>query len=327
MRIGIVGAGGVSGQHFRAAQALDSTELAAVAEANGERLRAAQAKYNCRGYSRYEDLLGDDSIDLVIICLPHDVHCEATVAALRAGKHVLVEKPMAVTVDDCSAMMAAAEGAGRQLSVGHMHHFSPPNMAVKRLLEEQVVGQLVCLCDEGYRPFRPQREPWYLDARTHGGLWYQNGIHLIDRSCWWTGSRVVAVKALVDSRFFEFSADDVAMAMLQFENGVYATLIHVWWKTGGTRFSTELVCSEGMIQLREGIESGSDDVYIGRDGEFESVEVVERHNMMTRQLEEFVSAIDTGSEPPVTAEYGRHLVAVMTACVESSRSGREVLVA
>ena len=135
----------------------------------------------------------------------------------------------------------------------------------------------------------------------------------------------MAVKALVDSRFFEFSADDVAMAMLHFENGVHATLIHVWWKTGGTRFSTEFVCTEGMIQLRRGIESGSGDLFIGREGNWEPVEVAEDHDTTTMQLQAFVEAIDAGTEPPVTAAYARHLVEVMTACLESSRSGREVV--
>ena len=157
-------------------------------------------------------------------------------------------------------------------------------------------------------------------------MWYQNGIHLIDRSCWWTGSRVVAVKALIDSRFFEFSADDVAMALLQFENGVYSTLIHVWWRTGGRRLSTEFVCTDGMLQLRRGIESGRNDLFIGRDGDWEQVEVTEDHHTTTRQLSEFVAAIDAGTEPPVTAEYARHLVAVLTACMESSRLGREVVI-
>ena len=132
-------------------------------------------------------------------------------------------------------------------------------------------------------------------------MWYQNGIHLIDRSCWWTGSRVIAVKALIDSRFFEFSADDVAMALLQFENGVYSTLIHVWWRTGGSRFSTEFVCTDGMLQLRNGIHSGRNDLFIGRDGEWEQVEVSEDHDTTTRQLGAFVAAIDAGTEPPVTA--------------------------
>ena len=106
---------------------------------------------------------------------PHGLHCEVTVAALEAGKHVLVEKPMAVNVEECDAMIAAAQRTGKQLSVGHMHRFSPTNRAVQKLLREQAVGDLVCLCDEAYRPFNPNRRAWYLDKATHGGLWYQNG--------------------------------------------------------------------------------------------------------------------------------------------------------
>ena len=79
------------------------------------------------------------------------------------------------------------------------------------------------------------------------------------------------------------------------------------------------------IQLRKGIESGRDDLFIGRDGDWEQVEVAENHDTTTRQLGAFVEAIDAGTEPPVTAEYARHLVAVLTACMESSRLGREVV--
>ena len=324
--VGIIGAGSVAGGHLRAVAALESTHLQAVADTDAERLARVGAEYGCQGYASYEDLLADDRVDLVIVCLPHGLHCEVTVAALEADKHVLVEKPMAVNVEQCDAMIAAARRTGNQLSVGHMHRFSPTNRAVKKLLHEQAVGDLVCLCDEAYRPFGPNRPTWYLDKATHGGVWYQNGIHLIDRSCWWTGSRVVAVKALIDSRFFEFSADDVAMALLQFDNGVYSTLIHVWWRTGGRRYSTEFVCTDGMIQLRKGIESRRDDLFIGRDGDWEQVEVAEDHDTTTRQLDAFVEAIDAGTEPPVTTEYARHLVAVLTACMESSRLGREVVI-
>ncbi len=325
--IGIIGAGSIAGAHLRAAAALQSTELRAIADTHEERLARACAEHGCRGYSTYHDLLADDQVDVAIVCLPHAMHCEAAVAALEAGKHVLVEKPMAVDVEQCDTMIEAARRSGRQLTVGHMHHFSPQNRAVKKLLDERALGDLVCLCDEAYRPFNPARPAWYLDKATHGGLWYQNGIHLIDRSCWWTGSRVAAVKALIDSRFFEFSADDVAMALLHFQNGVHATLIHVWWRTGGTRFSTEFVCTDGMIQLRRGIHSGREDVFVGKEGNWEQVTVAEDHDTTSLQLQAFVDAIDAGTEPPVTAEYARHLVEVMTACLESSRSGREVVLA
>ena len=115
-------------------------------------------------------------------------------AALEAGKHVLVEKPMAVDVEQCDAMIETARRSGRQLTVGHMHHFSPPNRAVKALLRERALGDLVCLCDEAYRPFGPERPAWYLDKATHRRAVVPERHHLIDRSCWWTGSRVAAVK-------------------------------------------------------------------------------------------------------------------------------------
>ena len=116
------------------------------------------------------------------------------------------------------------------------------------------------------------------------------------------------------------------MALLQFDNGVYSTLIHVWWRTGGRRYSTEFVCTDGMIQLRKGIESRRDDLFHRPGtGDWEQVEVAEDHDTTTRQLSAFVEAIDAGTEPPVTTEYARHLVAVLTACMESSRLGREVV--
>ncbi len=306
--IGIIGAGSIAHVHMRAAAELESTRLVAAADTDPERLAEACAAHGCQGFDDYRNLLACGEVDIVIVCTPHGLHCEPTVAALEAGKDVLVEKPMAVSVEQCDAMIAASQRAGKQLSVGHMHHFNPANMAVGKLLEERALGDLVCLCDEGYRPFVPQRQAWYLDKATHGGLWYQNGVHLIDRSCWWTGSRV-------------------AMAMLQYENGVYSTLIHVWWKNGGGRFSTEFVCTEGMIRLANGLESGNDDLFVGRDetGNWEKVEVAGTHDATTRQLEEFVASVDAGTEPPVTGEYGRHVVEVMAACMESSRSGREVV--
>ena len=80
-----------------------------------------------------------------------------------------------------------------------------------------------------------------------------------------------------------------------------------------------------MIQLRNGIQSGREDVFVGREGNWEQVPVTEDHDTTARQLQAFVEAIDAGTEPPVTAEYSRHLVEVMTACLESSRTGREVV--
>ena len=317
--IGIIGLGSVSSRHLSTVSHIATARLVAVADINEDVLARVQDKYGCRAYSNYSELLQDEEVELVIVCLPHFLHMEASVAALSAGKHVLVEKPMAIDVEQCDRMIEEANKSQKLLSVGHMHHFFPKNVEVKRMLDDQELGELVMVRDEGYRPFHVEgRAQWYLDKATQGGLWYQNGIHLIDRCSWWVGSRVVAVKAMIGSRFYDFSADDVAMAMLHFENGVHATLIHVWWQYGATFSNTDFVCTEGMIGL-------GNEVFVGRDGSYERREVRDSYDAFDRQLEEFIAAIEQGTSPPITPEYARELVRILLACEESARTGREVV--
>jgi predicted dehydrogenase len=317
--VGIIGLGGVSPAHLRAVENVATAQLVAVADINRDVLAKVQNEYRCRAYSDYRELLHDAEIDLVIVCLPHFLHTEASVAALEAGKHVLVEKPMAINVEQCDRMIEAANTSRKKLTVGHMQHFFPPNGEVKRLLDDKELGSLVMIREEGYRPFGLERAAWYFDKATQGGLWYQNGIHLIDRCCWWTGSRVIAVKAMIGSRFYDFSADDVALATLHFENGVFAVLIHVWWKYGASHGNTEFICTEGMMRL------DSQGIWIGKTGQYEQHEVRSSVSPFDRQLEAFITAIERDTEPPVTPEYARELVRVMVACLESSQTGREVL--
>ena len=319
--VGMIGLGAISKRHLQSVEHAALANLVAVAETDPDGLASVQSQYRCKAYADYRALLQDEQVDMVIICLPHGLHCEASEAALEAGKHVLVEKPMAVTVDQCDRMIESARKHQRHLSVGHMHHFFPANVEVKRLLDTGELGSLVLIREEGYRPFGLNRANWYFDRGAKGGLWYQNGIHLIDRCCFWVGSPVVAVKATIGSRFYEFSADDVAMAMLQFENGVYATLIHVWWKQGGTHASTEFVCTDGMIRLA-GL---TREIWVGRTGDYEPHPIRDSYNAFDRQLEAFIAAIEDEIPPPVTPEYARDLVRVLVACEASSRTGREVL--
>jgi len=317
--VGIIGLGSVSPRHLDAVKHVATARLVAVADIKEDVLARVRNKYGCKAYSDYRELLRDEETDLVIICLPHFLHKEASVAALEAGKHVFVEKPMAINVEQCDRMIEAADKSQKLLSVGHMQHFFPKHAEVKRMLGDRELGELVMVRDEGYRPFHVKGRPkWYLDKTTQGGLWYQNGIHLIDRCCWWVDNRVVAVKAMLGSRFYDFSADDVAMAMLHFENGVYATLIHVWWQYGATFSNIDFVCTEGMIKL-------GGEVLIGRDGAYEPRKVGNSYNAFDRQLEVFIAAIEENTRPAITAEYARELVRILVACEESARTGREVL--
>ena len=108
VRIGIIGAGRISGAHARAASASGEARLAGIAEVDAARRERAGSLYDCPVHAGAGALLEDGGVDAVVVALPHWLHCEVTVAALNAGKHVLVEKPMAMTVAECDEMISAA---------------------------------------------------------------------------------------------------------------------------------------------------------------------------------------------------------------------------
>src|SRR5262249_36728304 len=157
------------------------------------------------------------------------------------GKHVLIEKPMAMTVAECDAMIAAAERTGKTLMVAHSQHFFPVNEKVRALIAEGDVGRIVFATDTWYKPFYADpRPPWFLESTKGGGMWPMNGPHMIDRMSQFIGSRVVAVKAMVGTYFVDVPATDTGVAILQFANGVYATLQHCGYTNGVEKFEGEI---------------------------------------------------------------------------------------
>ena len=133
--VGIIGASRVSGGHAQAIAAVPETQLVAIAEPNAQRREEFTRNHPCTGYAGHDDLLADPRVDVVMIGLPHFLHTEITLAACAARKHIFLEKPMAMTVADCDAIIAAAEEAGVKLLVAHTEHFVPAGLAARQLIE------------------------------------------------------------------------------------------------------------------------------------------------------------------------------------------------
>ena len=184
--VGIIGASRVSGGHAQAVAAVPETQLVAIAEPDAVRREEFTRKHPCTGYAGHNDLLADPRIDVVMIGLPHFLHTEITLAACAARKHIFLEKPMAMTVADCDAIIAAAEEAGVKLLVAHTEHFVPAGLAARRLIQDERLGKVVFATDTWYRTFDlPNRPPWFLNrAEGGGGMWYMNGVHMLDRLTW-----------------------------------------------------------------------------------------------------------------------------------------------
>lgn len=335
LTLGIIGAGRICGAHATAANALSETRLAAIADVDTTRVHHACEKWGGTPHVGYESLLADPEIDAVVIGLPHFLHREVAVQALQAGKHVLLEKPMAMNVAECDAIIAAEQATGKRVMVAHSQHYFPVNLEARRLIRDGVIGSLVMGTDTWYKPFwEGVRPPWFLEADKGGGMWPMNGSHMIDRLLLLTGDRVVSVKARVGSPVFELSATDSGIAFLQFESGFAATLMHCGYREGVTRFEAEITGTEGQLRF-QGDQGINNQLWHSREGRWESLPVptlevpqvsgAEIQNpVFAAQLRDFALSVLSEAPLPITSAYGREVVRIMEACEESSRSGCEV---
>jgi predicted dehydrogenase len=326
----MIGGGRILPAHAMAARALPETRLIALAETDPERLATGKERFECKGYLDYRELLADSDVDAVAIALPHWLHLESTVAALQAGKHVLIEKPMAMSVEECDRMIAASQESGKTLMVAHSQHFFPVNLVARQLLADGAIGTPVMVSDTWYKPFWEGKRPqWFLEADKGGGMWPMNGSHMIDRLCFLLQRRVTAVKARVGSPIHGLSATDSGIAFLDFEDGLSATIQHAGYKEGVNRFEAEFTGTEAQLRL------GGKDLWLGRAEQWTEVEIPQPA-LQTReglpdpspifgaQMQEFARSIIEGRQPSITADYGREVVRVMCACEESSRTSTEV---
>ena len=178
LKVGIIGLGGIARSHCDAIATLDTVEVVAVADLFEEKRREYMEKYNIpRGYETHTELLQDIEVDAVAVVLGHQLHHRLTVDACNAGKHVLVEKPMAISLQQCDDMIAAAAANNVKLMVGYSQHYYGTSVKAKEILDSGDLGPLitaVCYMSKnwGYSGRRPQYR-----SRYHGGG------HVADQRC------------------------------------------------------------------------------------------------------------------------------------------------
>lgn len=329
--VGIIGTGRISGAHARAAQNVEDARLVAASEIDPERARQFKERWGCEVITDYKELFRRDDIDVVSLTLPHWLHCPVGVEAAEAGKHIFVEKPMADSVEECNRMIEAARQNGVKLFTGHTEQFLAPNVKAREMILSGEVGTPVIATDCWYKAFGVAgRPPWFLDREKGGGMWLMNGAHMIDRLTFILNSRVRSVKAYVGTRFHDIKTDDSAMAYLDLESGVPATIAHTGYKdhpgAGVEQSGGEIVisCTEAMLKIvdRQRLYRSAPG---GRGGQWEEVPL-ERVDTTAVELQRLIECIREDKPETVSVEQARHIVAVMTACEESSRTGHEVAI-
>ena len=223
---GIIGCGMISEVHAEVIKALDNARLVGVCSNSPEKAAAFAEKHGTACYPDADTLLALPEVEIAVICTPSGTHAELTVKALRAGCHVLVEKPLALTEDGLAAIAEAARETGRTVSVVSQQRFSPAMQRIHALITEGKLGSLL-LADLAM-PYH--RDPSYYEAvawrgtkAMDGGELFNQGVHGVDLLLYLCGD-VKAVSAACRTLVHSIEAEDTTVATLEFANGAIGTL-------------------------------------------------------------------------------------------------------
>jgi len=238
LRVGIIGTGGIAGMHAAGLQKVEAVEVIAGADVNEKALSAFSAKYGLQHtFTDYREMLKLEALDAVSVCTPNFMHKEPTVAALKAGKHVMVEKPMAMTAREAQAMVDAAAESNLVLTIGFQFRFSPAAQVIKRYYDE---GQLGSILYSRVQALRRRGIPnWGVFGRKElqgGGPLIDIGVHMIELAHYLMGSPRPAAAASGMWTYLgnkpsdvmcmwpnwdhrTYTVEDLATGFVRFENG------------------------------------------------------------------------------------------------------------
>jgi predicted dehydrogenase len=347
--LGLIGAGAIAGAHLRAAtQVPHAVRIAALAEPNPANLQRQSVRFGItRTYAQVDELLAAPDIEGVIITTPNDTHASLAIAAAKAGKHVLVEKPMACSLVECQAMMAAARHAGVQLMVAQCQRYDAHHRALKGLIDRGELGTLRSARIESMQNaaavFGP--EHWLYDGqRAGGGIVISVAIHKIDLLRYMVGN-VASVRAecRAHNPWFRNGAEDLALATLKLTNGALAQM-YASWTVHRLRYSENFMLfgDKGTSHSIPPTEVQLGPPYVacatevpaappGWSGQFGGFRQVEPEPGMladsfANQLAHFAECCRNGRQSISSAQDNYNTMATVMAIYQSARTGQEVQV-
>jgi myo-inositol 2-dehydrogenase/D-chiro-inositol 1-dehydrogenase len=334
VRYGIIGYGRWGKLHIQAIRKAEGAELTAIAVSSEATKRTAEAEQGVPVYTNYQEMLKRSDIDVVDIVLPNHLHYDAAMAALRAGKHLLLEKPLALTEAECREIIEEARKRGLLIHVGHELRFSPLWGRVKRMLEEGRIGALkMASISLSRHPFRDGAGGWRKDAARVGSWILEEPVHFLDLLRWYyegaeTPVSVYAVGNSRDPRLEESGMFENFSATIRFSKGGAAVfnqslaayehhltgefvgtsgVLKLWW-SGATdevlepRFSMEYY--DGAKKLQVELEKVPGEVY-----------------ELDYEIAQYTRVIAEGGTPSVTGEDGLWAVKLSLAAQESAAAG------
>ena len=310
------------------------SRLAAVVSGDPAKAQRVAAEHglparSIYSYASFDSIRDNPDVDIVYVCLPNSMHAEYTVRAAKAGKHVMCEKPMAVSVAECETMIAACKAAGRKLMIGYRCHFEAYNLEAMRLARSGAVGHIRYVRSEhGFVQRNPSE--WRLKrALAGGGSLMDMGIYSLQAARYMIGEEPVAVTAREstdrrDPRFTQ--VEDIIDWTLEFPSGAIASCQSMY---SANQNHILLMGDQGRIELEPATRYDGNHMWLGKDGREREVTPPPgpAATQFAGQLDHLAQCIRTGREPIVSGEEGLRDMRIIEAIYRSAREGRTIRLA
>jgi predicted dehydrogenase len=351
-RTGIIGCGKVAHLHAKALQHLPTSDFAAVFSRTLDKAKSFASGYGVNAYDSITEMVEKEKLDLVMVCTPHPNHLDPTLEAMAAGAHVIVEKPLASTLEDCDAMIAAAKKYNRKLGTISQRRFYEPVIRLKKAIDDGKIGRpilgtinMLSWRDEKYYKSDPWRGSWEHEG---GGVMVNQAPHQLDLLIWLMGDidEVYGTWANMTHPYIE--VEDTALAIVKFKNGGLGSIflsncqkpgIHTKVQIHGSNGASVGVTPEAGAMFIAGVsgiagppvndlwtvpgEEHLIEQWTKEDTEiFNSIDPTVHY--IEKQIEEFLDALTAGREPLITGEEGRKTVELFTAIYRSTRDNKPV---
>ena len=339
IKVGVIGAGSIARQrHLNEYHNNPDVEIAGICDFSKERAQQLVDIFGGKVYESSDDLISDPAIDAVSVCVANKFHAELTIAALNKGKHVLCEKPMAVTLEDCQRMVMAADANNKRLLIGQNQRLAPAHIKAKEILDSGKLGRVISFQSTfGHRGpemwcVDKNADTWFFKKDTAAfGSMADLGIHKIDLLCYLISDEVTAVFSALSTLDKKFSdgtpieVDDNSIQILHFKKGTLGTVTTSWTHYGEECNATILYCEKGIMKLYHDPKYSLE--IVSENGTLSQYELDRMQTNEDNQqassgvIDMFVDAIIDQNPTPLDAREVLQSMRVVFACLESAKTG------
>ena len=340
IKVGIIGCGKIAQvRHIPEYLANPNAEICGFYDINLARAEELARKYGAKAYPTYEALLADPSIDAVSVCAANHVHAEISIAALKAGKHVLCEKPMAISLEECEAMVAAARESGKYLMIGQNQRLAKAHIKARELIAQGAIGKVLTfrtIFGHGGPEtwsIDPGKNVWFFDkTKAAMGAMADLGIHKTDMIQYVLGSKIVKTQAVLttldkrDATGGLIGVDDNAICIYQMENGVIGTMTASWTYYAAEDNTTVIYGTKGELRLYDDPKYSVQQINADGTRIDYQIDQIQTNDNQTASgvIDLFVKSLVDNTPPEISGESVLHAMKAVFASIESSATGRAV---